>query len=1682
MYNFVFVHFAGIYLSFYFSAFTCVFLCVLVPCVLQELSSNWIAWMGQREQPDRVCKRRRQISVSSGESVCSETSNRSSSASSVASGNTASLFSGPSVGEVERVSPVRELDFESCRGSDSGDTPVSSVMGDEENPDIPSGMESITSMIDSRLKSSFSDFFNGLASSGLLSESRSSVSVDSIDADMSREIGQLAAHKDGMDIAKFVDTLESNLAIMGCPRRRWKRVLLQKLHSESAIEALSTLNKEVATYDEIKERLYESLGSNLVALGVQYREEFSALPSSMTPSEKFQFLNRVASALDLLCKSREDVVMFLVCSAFRSSLTSSQREAMDQRSFASLRELSKFALSISPTRTSASFGKSSVSSSGAGRVSSPVVCFKCHKRGHRAFECRSSQVVGSSVSSEGTNSSSPGHLGVKSPGIVCYTCREPGHKSPDCPKRKQKPDGKGDGVKRKTYNASWVAVRDHPSHAFGSVNGTKCEIVPDTGAEISIVPGCLVWEDQLTGDTVEVRGWDSDPVTLRVAIVDFEFKGKCFKHRVAVAHRDSLAGRVLFSIPMEPSTAEHLLLGAAAQADQLLVAAGQLRDTRSTQPLSSDVACSGDGALEASSTSSAPVSTQEEVATVNVVTRSVSAKNKRRRRRRNARDVEIAEPVSLVCDEEFARLSAIDTSYVPPPPVSVGSSDSEPSDSGLLNGSDVDGDGAGVVGRAVSDGVEVVSPSISDVSPSVVSSDVVDSVIVPSVVLSDQVVPSEPVTSEVVSDGVVDVDDLKLAVPTLRGGTESVVEAQKSDDSLSSLFELGRKSLNGYSFKDDLLMHSVLFDEQLVERVVVPVVFRDRLLKLAHDKSAHVGVRGMRKLLGRKFTWPGMHSDICSFVKSCDVCLRINSSGNKRPLMVERRIVSVPFESVCVDLVGPLLKGKRGAKYLFTYVCLASRWPDAIPMRTASASEAAQCFIEVISRTGIPLRVLSDRGCIFLSKLMTDVCEMLGIDKLATSPYRPQSNGVVERMHGSLKPMLSKAVDAGVDWVDFLPLALFALRQVPNRDLGYSPHCIVYGRDVLGPLDVLYEGWVERPFDPVDVDEWLVSLNDRLAVISDSVVANQSVSSSKRAECLNKGVRDKPLEIGSQVLMRAPGIKASLQAAWEGPYTIVHKSSNVSYKVTKGDGHPERVAHRCNLKAYTPRPALHVNAVTVVAEDNGIDESLLVSKTSLDSDVCDGYRKCDLDSLLSDLSNHFSNSPGLSKVGSCEILLEDGASVVSLPPRQIPVGIREAVKAELDSLLAGGIIVESKSDWASPLVPVRKKDGGVRLCVDFRQLNAVTPLRRYWLPSLAEILDRVGPCSCLSTLDLTSGFHQIPMDVSSSELTTFVCPFGKYRYVRMPFGLKNAPAIFQSIVEKVLQPVSYCSKNYVDDVVVFSRSWEEHLSHLRAVIVCLGEAGFTIKIRKCSFGRKSLLYLGHKIGCGSLSVPEHRVEALRSFAQPVTKKQLRSFLGSMSYYRQFIPQFASYSSLLTPATSLKAPLRVIWTEDMTSAFCKLKFSLCDQCVLCIPIVSDSFVLFTDASGLGVGGCLHVKRDGTEYPVGFFSRQLRPAERNYSVTELETLAIVSALRHFEFYLYGREVVVVTDHQPCVSLVNGGRLNKRLLRFALCLQQFAVSIVYRPGRSHSNADGMSRQAWSVDDEDSAHVVSDLPRDKS
>ena len=181
----------------------------------------------------------------------------------------------------------------------------------------------------------------------------------------------------------------------------------------------------------------------------------------------------------------------------------------------------------------------------------------------------------------------------------------------------------------------------------------------------------------------------------------------------------------------------------------------------------------------------------------------------------------------------------------------------------------------------------------------------------------------------------------------------------------------------------------------------------------------------------------------------------------------------------------------------------------------------------------------------------------------------------------------------------------------------------------------------------------------------------------------------------------------------------------------------------------------------------------------------------------------------------------------------------------------------------------------------------------------------------------------------------------------------------------------------------------------------------------------------------------------------------------MSYYRRFIPQYADMSAILTPLTSVSAPKSVVWTAEMDGAFQKLKVSLCQHVSLTVPSVSDSYSLHTDASGFGVGACLHVSRTGEELPVAFYSRQLQGAEKNYSITELETLAIVSSLKHFEFYIYGTHIQVVTDHKACTSLLTSSVLNSRLKRMTYYLQDKDITIVYRPGKESGNADGLSRQ---------------------
>jgi len=292
-------------------------------------------------------------------------------------------------------------------------------------------------------------------------------------------------------------------------------------------------------------------------------------------------------------------------------------------------------------------------------------------------------------------------------------------------------------------------------------------------------------------------------------------------------------------------------------------------------------------------------------------------------------------------------------------------------------------------------------------------------------------------------------------------------------------------------------------------------------------------------------------------------------------------------------------------------------------------------------------------------------------------------------------------------------------------------------------------------------------------------------------------------------------------------------------------------------------------------------------------------------------------------------------------------------------------------------VHLAKPNGKVRLCVDFRKLNLVTPQQQAYIPCLDDILDKVGQSSVLSKLDLSEIFHQVVMDEDSKNFTTFVCPFGKFRFRCMPFGLKNAPAVFQILMERVLAECRNFLAVYIDDILIFSSSWAEDL-----------DAGLTAKPSKCQWGRSHLDYLEYRVGCGKIAVPELRATAMAEYKKPITRKDLRAFLGSIGYYQHFIPMFASLSSFLTSATSTKAPGTVQWTPEMLDAH----ELLCNFCILTVPSSTAVFELHTDASGLGIGSVLNVVRNTEVLPVAFYSCQLRGSETRYLATELEALAV------------------------------------------------------------------------------------------
>jgi len=407
---------------------------------------------------------------------------------------------------------------------------------------------------------------------------------------------------------------------------------------------------------------------------------------------------------------------------------------------------------------------------------------------------------------------------------------------------------------------------------------------------------------------------------------------------------------------------------------------------------------------------------------------------------------------------------------------------------------------------------------------------------------------------------------------------------------------------------------------------------------------------------------------------------------------------------------------------------------------------------------------------------------------------------------------------------------------------------------------------------------------------------------------------------------------------------------------------------------------------------------------------------------------------------------------------------KEEVQRQISKMLEQGIIQHSHSPWSSPIwiVPKKLDASGKRkwrLVVDYRKLNEKTIDDRYPLPLITDLLDKLGKCNYFTTLDLASGFHQIEIDPTDIPKTAFTVENGHYEFIRMPFGLKNAPATFQRVMDNVLRDLmgKICLV-YMDDIIVFSTSLQEHVENLKRVFEALDRYNLKIQLDKSEFLCKEVAFLGHIVTPNGVKPNPNKVEAIKNWPLPNTEKELRGFLGTMGYYRRFVKDMAK---IIRPMTvQLKKGQSIEHTPDFVEAFEKSKTLLTSSHILQYPDFSQPFVLTTDASDFALGAVLSQGPVGKDRPVAYASRTLTKSEINYSTIEKELLAIIWACKHFRPYLFGKKFTLFTDHKPLTYIFSLKTPNSKLVRWRLALEEYQYEIRYRPGKQNVVADGLSR----------------------
>jgi len=907
------------------------------------------------------------------------------------------------------------------------------------------------------------------------------------------------------------------------------------------------------------------------------------------------------------------------------------------------------------------------------------------------------------------------------------------------------------------------------------------------------------------------------------------------------------------------------------------------------------------------------------------------------------------------------------------------------------------------------------------------------------------------------------------------------MRAQREDPSLAHWFSLAERGSKTHVVENGVLFKlSNSWSGDAKKLLVLPACKRVEMLNIAHS-SCFGGHGGRRKTIDRienqgLCTFPKILEIVKRWIAGCHECqIRTPQKKSDRVPLKPIPRIPIPFSHVTFDTMGSCLAATpRGHKYILVHVDNASKYVDIVALKNLRADAIIAGLMGIWCRTGFPAKAVFDQSTSNMSNIFSELRNRLGIESCPSAVYLHHSSGQAEIAIKTVENMIKKFLPTCPrNWDKLLPILQMAINDSVNETVGLAPTEILYGHRLRGPLRILRETWInEDAFEPGQsktVTEYLQDLHETLRNASDIAQRNSDSQQVRMKRIYDRQSTDRRLVAGQRVLLLMDSSPHKLENHWIGPVKVVKALNDFNYLIQL-DNNRRQVFHINMLKPYVEPSDV---VATVLTADSDNEDEL---PTTVELDAGDETRKeftigaqltdaqrGQLMGVLNDFNDVLTERTGRTDLVEHVITLSEN-KVCAVPAYKIPDALKDQVEETLTKLIAGGFIRESQSSYSAPLIVIKKpNNNGIRLVNNFVKLNEITERDRYPMPDCAELLRKAAGAKYVSTLDLKDFYWQVPISEDSRKYTAFQTPWGSMEWCVMAQGLRGAPSTAQRLIDKLLRGASKYANSLQDDIIIHTTDFDGHLIALRDVLTRLRRAGLTANVRKCSLLRESMELFGHHLCRGEITPSDKKVEVIKNLTKIETKKKLMSFLGLCNYYSNHIDSYAEIAFPLTELLKKKVPnnIQPLWNEIHAAALNKLKDALISKPVLRAPDASRPFILQTDACQQAVAAALCQRDDlDREFVIGYASRKLLPREQNYSTIELEALAVKFGIEKFEQFIWGRKVLLQTDHKPLTFVKTMMNHNSRLARWGLFFQKWDLDTTWRQGCNHSNVDGLSR----------------------